>query len=228
MIARVFLGSTQVNIIMPNRDLANIRNQYQRNELDWSNLAHKPLIALQNWINEAISEQHPEPTAMVVSTVDNDQQPHARVVLLKNLDNGLVFYTNYDSPKGQELAQNNKVACTFFWASLERQVRVEGLISKVSDAESDDYFASRPRDSQLAACASRQGSVIRNRDELDNNFAQLTAQFDNKPIQRPNNWGGYRLIPNRFEFWQGRPNRLHDRLVFRLENDIWQGERLSP
>lgn len=228
MIARVFLGSTQVNIIMPNRDLANIRNQYQRNELDWSNLAHKPLIALQNWINEAISEQHPEPTAMVVSTVDNDQQPHARVVLLKNLDKGLVFYTNYDSPKGQELAQNNKAACTFFWASLERQVRVEGLISKVSDAESDDYFASRPRDSQLAACASRQGQVIANRDELENNFVQITSQFNNLAIPRPSNWGGYRLIPNRLEFWQGRPNRLHDRLVFRLENDIWQGERLSP
>jgi pyridoxamine 5'-phosphate oxidase len=216
------------NLAMPNRDLASIRKQYQRSELDWSNIASNPLSALQDWMNEAIHEQQQEPTAMVLATVDKNTQPHARVVLLKGLDTGLVFYTNYDSPKGNELANNNRAAATFFWPELERQVRVEGTISKVSDQQSDDYFASRPRDSQLAAYASRQGNVIGNRDELDNNFAQLTAQFDNKPIQRPNNWGGYRLTPSRFEFWQGRPNRLHDRLVFRLENDVWQRERLSP
>jgi len=213
---------------MPNRDLASIRNHYQRNELDWSNLASSPLVGLQDWISDAIVEQHREPTAMVVSSVDTSGQPHARVVLLKHLDNGLVFYTNYNSPKGQELAQNNRAACTFFWPELERQVRIEGIVHKVTPSESDTYFASRPRDSQLAACASRQGQVIANRDELESSFAQLAATFAGKDITRPDNWGGYRLMPTRFEFWQGRPNRLHDRLVFRLENNDWQRERLSP
>lgn len=213
---------------MPNRDLATIRNQYQRGALDWPQLNDNPIDALQQWINDAIHAQLLEPTAMVIASSDNEGQPHARVVLLKGLDAGLVFYTNYDSPKGQELASNPRAACTFFWPELERQVRIEGSVSKVSDDASDIYFASRPRDSQLAACASRQGQVIAHRDALENSFAQIAAQFANQDIPRPANWGGYRLTPTRFEFWQGRPNRLHDRLVFRLENSTWLHERLSP
>jgi pyridoxamine 5'-phosphate oxidase len=213
---------------MPNRDFASIRSQYQRAALDWSHLEKNPLTALQNWINEAIHSNHNEPTAMVVATTDVNQQAHARVVLLKALDSGLVFYTNYDSPKGEELAQNPKAACTFFWAELERQVRVEGAIEKVSATESDAYFASRPRDSQLAACASRQGQVINSRADLETSFDQIGAQFDGLPIPRPANWGGYRLVATSFEFWQGRPNRLHDRLRFRLAGNDWACERLSP
>jgi pyridoxamine-phosphate oxidase len=213
---------------MPNRDLANIRNQYQRGNLDWSNLDNNPLLSLQNWISDAIQNKLLEPTAMTIATSDKTGQPHARVVLLKRLDTGLVFYTNYDSPKGQELTHNPKAACTLFWPELERQIRVEGNISKIAEHESDQYFSSRPRDSQLAACASRQGQVITSRDELEHNFAQIATKLANQDIPRPTNWGGYRLTPTRFEFWQGRPNRLHDRLVFRLENNKWQCERLSP
>jgi pyridoxamine 5'-phosphate oxidase len=213
---------------MPNRDLANIRNQYQRDALDWSTLNHNPIVALRNWIDDAIFTKHFEPTAMIIASCDTSGQPHARVVLLKDIDTGLVFYTNYDSPKGQEFANNPKAACTFFWPELERQIRVEGTVSKVSESTSSHYFASRPRDSQLAACASRQGKVIDSRETLEADFTRLAAQFEGKEINRPDNWGGYRLTPTRFEFWQGRPNRLHDRLVFRLDGTSWQHERLSP
>lgn len=213
---------------MPNRELADIRIQYQRDALDWSKLDNNPLLSLQNWMSDAIQNALLEPTAMTIATADTQGQPHARVVLLKGLDHGLVFYTNYDSAKGQELMQNPKAACTFFWPALERQIRVEGVIHKISDQESDHYFGSRPRDSQLAACASRQGHVIADRSLLENAFAHIATQFINQPIPRPANWGGYRLAPTRFEFWQGRPNRLHDRLVYRLESGNWQRERLSP
>jgi pyridoxamine 5'-phosphate oxidase len=213
---------------MPNRDLASIRNQYQRAALEWHNLDTNPLIALQHWINDAIDAKLYEPTAMTVATSDHQQQPHARVVLLKGLDHGLVFYTNYNSPKGHELNENARAACTFFWPELERQIRIEGIVSKTTETESDQYFTSRPRDSQLAACASRQGQIIDSRGALEQDFAQLVADFADKPIPRPENWGGYRLEPQLLEFWQGRPNRLHDRLRFRLQDNNWQRERLSP
>ncbi len=213
---------------MPNRNLADIRNHYQRDALDWSNLPSHPFTAFEQWMQTAIAAKLYEPTAMTLATVDNNHQPHARIVLLKGMDSGFVFYTNYDSPKGQEIAQNPKAACTFFWPELERQVRIEGVLAKVSDSLSDTYFSSRPKDSQLAACASAQGKVIADRAELESNFDKIAQQFANKTITRPANWGGYRLTPTRFEFWQGRPNRLHDRLVFRLVHDAWQQERLSP
>jgi len=214
---------------MPNRNLADIRIHYQKDALDWDKLATDPLLGLQQWINDAIAEKLYEPTAMMLATVDAEQQPHARIVLLKDLDSGLVFYTHYTGPKGQELAHNPKAALTFFWPEMERQVRVEGMVEKVSTEQSDRYFASRPRDSQLGACASAQGQVVANRAELEAHFADVAAEFAGKAVQRPDHWGGYRLVPQRFEFWQGRPNRLHDRLVFKRQADgVWATERLAP
>ncbi len=214
---------------MPNRNLADIRIHYQKDALDWNKLAADPLVNLQQWINDAIADKLYEPTAMMLATVDAEQQPHARIVLLKDLDSGLVFYTHYTGPKGQELAHNPKAALTFFWPEMERQVRVEGTVEKVSTEQSDRYFASRPRDSQLGACASAQGQVVANRAELETHFADVAAEFAGKSVQRPDHWGGYRLVPHRFEFWQGRPNRLHDRLVFKQQRDgHWERERLAP
>jgi pyridoxamine 5'-phosphate oxidase len=214
---------------MPNRNLADIRIHYQKDALDWDKLAADPLVNLQRWINDAIADKRYEPTAMMLATVDAAQQPHARVVLLKELDIGLVFYTHYTGPKGLELAHNPKAALTFFWPEMERQVRVEGVVEKVTSEQSDRYFASRPRDSQLGACASAQGQVVADRAELEAHFARVAEHFAGKPVQRPDHWGGYRLLPHRFEFWQGRPNRLHDRLVFKRDSQgIWAKERLAP
>ncbi|MBD3767771.1 MAG: pyridoxamine 5'-phosphate oxidase [Gammaproteobacteria bacterium] len=214
---------------MPNRNLADIRIHYQKDALDWDKLAADPLVNLRQWIDDAIADHLYEPTAMMLATVDAELQPHARVVLLKGLDSGLVFYTHYTGPKGQDLAHNPKAALTFFWPEMERQVRVEGRVEKVSAEESDRYFASRPRDSQLGACASAQGQVVANRAELEARFADMAAKFAGKAVQRPDHWGGYRLVPHRLEFWQGRPNRLHDRLVFKRQADgVWATERLAP
>lgn len=215
---------------MPNRDLADIRNHYQRAELDWTHLPDDPMAALHQWLKEAISAALYEPTAMTLATVDAQGNPHARILLLKGIDDGLLFYTNYASPKGSELTARPQAACVLFWPELERQIRVEGRVEKISPDASDAYFASRPRDSQLAALASRQGQVVPDRTTLEADFAALCARYDNQPVPRPDNWGGYRLTPMKFEFWQGRPNRLHDRLVFRRDtpDTTWQRERLSP
>jgi pyridoxamine 5'-phosphate oxidase len=214
---------------MPNRDLTAIRNHYQRDALDWDKLDSNPLVSIASWVEEAVSAKLYEPTAMTLATTDHNLQPHARIVLLKEIDAGLVFYTNYLSPKVQELAQNPRAACTLFWPELERQIRIEGMVEKVSTEQSDRYFASRPRDSQLGAWASRQGSLVADRQALEDNFHHFAQRFANQTIHRPDNWGGYRLVPNSVEFWQGRPNRLHDRLRFTLQNNhTWLRERLSP
>lgn len=214
---------------MPNRDLKDIRNHYQRDALDWSDInLDIPLLTIQQWVQEAVATQLYEPTAMTLATVDAQGQPHARIVLLKEIDTGLVFYTNYNSPKGQELAGQPLAACTLFWPDLERQIRIEGQVTMVAADQSNHYFASRPRDSQLGAWASRQGMTVPNRQALEDNFAHQQAQFLGQSIPRPPHWGGYRLQPHSIEFWQGRPNRLHDRLRLRLENGHWTHERLSP
>ncbi len=214
---------------MSNHNLADIRIHYQKDVLDWDKLTNDPLVNLQQWLGDAIESGLYEPTAMTLATVDQNQQPHSRIVLLKDLDTGLVFYTHYTSAKGNEMAQNPKAALTFFWPEMERQVRVEGKVEKLSAEQSDRYFASRPRDSQLGACASAQGQVVANRHALEAHFNQIAAEFAGKPVPRPEHWGGYRLIPHRFEFWQGRPNRLHDRLVFQQQSQGgWTKERLAP
>lgn len=214
--------------------LADIRINYQKNALDWHQLDKNPYTSLQNWLTEALHYPTQEPSAMMLATCDAQQQPHARVVLLKGIDEGLIFYTHYEGAKGQDLAHNPKAACTFFWPEMERQLRIEGVVTPIDPAQSDAYFASRPIDSQLGACASPQSQVIADRSVLEDNFNRLTTEFAQQPITRPANWGGYRLTAHLFEFWQGRPNRLHDRLRYRLDERNtdgeaqWITERLAP
>lgn len=213
--------------------LADIRKSYERAELDESASHPDPLHQFQQWLDEAIQAQIPEATAMTVATVGSDLRPSTRVVLLKGCDpRGLVWFTNYESRKGQELAGNPYAALQFHWVELERVVRIEGRVEKVDDAESDAYYRSRPLDSRIGAWASPQSQVIASRAVLVTNAAKFGAQFLLQP-PRPPHWGGYRLAPDRWEFWQGRKSRLHDRLRYRpdaagQEPLRWIRERLAP
>jgi pyridoxamine 5'-phosphate oxidase len=207
--------------------LRDIRKNYQHDFLDERKLTANPLTLFRQWLNEAI-EIEEEPTAMTLSTVVDDQ-PDSRIVLLKQVDDeGLVFYTNYESNKGMQLAKNNKVALNFFWPELERQVRVKGLAEKLSEETSAGYFESRPRDSQLGAWASPQSKEIESRHALDQNFTRYSNLFQGKSIKKPAYWGGYRVKPLVVEFWQGRPNRLHDRFCYTRDADQWKIKRLAP
>ena len=212
----------------PLSSIADLRKSYERAELD-ENASHAdPLDQFRQWLQEAIDAQVPEPNAMTLATVDAAQRPSTRVVLIKGLDErGIVWYTNYDSRKGQALAGNPYAALQFHWVELERVVRIEGVVEKVSDAESDAYFHSRPLDSRIGAWASPQSQVIAGRGTLVANAAKYSALYLLNP-PRPPHWGGYRLVPDRWEFWQGRKSRLHDRLRYRLEGPSWLRERLAP
>jgi pyridoxamine 5'-phosphate oxidase len=216
------------------RSLAEIRSDYARAGLDERDLSPSPLDQLQKWLGDAIEAKHPEPTAMTVATITPDGgEPSQRVVLLKGLDaRGLVFFTNYDSDKGREIAKHPRVAANLFWVLLERQIRVSGSIEKVTREESIAYFKSRPRDSQLGAWASRQSAVLSGRAELEQRMAETRARFGENEVPCPEHWGGYRIVPSRVEFWQGRPSRLHDRLRYTkdetLPSQSWKVERLSP
>jgi pyridoxamine 5'-phosphate oxidase len=213
--------------------LADIRKSYERAELDESASHADPLEQFQQWLNEAMQSQLPEPTAMTLATVGSDLRPSTRVVLLKGCDaRGLVWFTNYDSRKGQELAGNPCAALQFHWVELERVVRIEGRVEKVDGHKSDEYYRSRPLDSRIGAWASPQSQVIPSRTVLVTNAAKYGAQFLLQP-PRPPHWGGYRLVPDRWEFWQGRKSRLHDRLRYRQdhiasETAAWVRERLAP
>lgn len=213
--------------------LADIRKSYERAELDESASHTDPLQQFQQWLDEAMQSQLPEPTAMTLATVSSDLRPSTRVVLLKGCDaRGLVWFTNYDSRKGQELAGNPCAALQFHWVELERVVRIEGRVEKVADHESDAYYRSRPLDSRIGAWASPQSQVIPSRTVLVTNAAKYGAQFLLQP-PRPPHWGGYRLVPDRWEFWQGRKSRLHDRLRYRrdgtsTDSSAWVRERLAP
>jgi pyridoxamine 5'-phosphate oxidase len=189
-----------------------------------------PLAAFRSWFDTAIAAAVPEPTAMALGTVDERGQPSVRMVLLKGYDErGLVFFTNYESRKGRELGRHPKAALTFFWPTLHRQVRVEGTVSRVSSAESDEYYASRERGSRIGAWASPQSAVIARRTELELRIAEVERRFAGEiDIPRPWHWGGFRLAPETWEFWQGRANRLHDRFRFRRQNGAWKRERLAP
>ena len=209
--------------------IADIRKSYERAELDEAASQADPLAQFDQWLKEAIHSDVPEPNAMTVATVGSDLRPSTRVVLIKGYDaQGIVWYTNYQSRKGQELAGNPFAALQFHWVELERVVRIEGTVQKVSDAESDEYFHSRPLDSRVGAWASPQSQVISGRTVLVTQAAKYAAQFLLQP-PRPPHWGGYRLMPERWEFWQGRKSRLHDRLRYTQQADGgWLRERLAP
>ena len=197
--------------------------------LNENQIEKDPVQQLDRWLNEAVDAGLTEPNAMVLSTIGLNGRPSSRVVLLKGLDtNGLVFYTNYHSRKAAELDRNPVVSVVFFWPPLERQVRVEGRVTFTSAGESDKYFAERPRKSQIGAWASPQSEVIPDRQFLEERFAAFEQEYAGRPVDRPPHWGGYRIIPDYFEFWQGAPGRLHDRLVFRKNDREWSLERLAP
>ena len=209
-------------------DIASLRRSYERDELDEASAAAAPLNQFQRWLEQALNAQLPEPNAMTLATVAPDGRPSTRVVLIKGCDErGIVWYTNYRSRKGQDLAAHPHAALQFHWVELERVVRIEGSVTQVDAAESDAYFASRPLDSRLGAWASPQSEVISSRAVLVANAAQAAIKHALHP-PRPPHWGGYRLQADRWEFWQGRKSRLHDRLRYRLEGNAWARERLAP
>lgn len=209
-------------------DLASLRKSYERAALDEASSLADPIAQFELWLKQALDAKLPEPNAMTLATVGADGRPSTRVVLIKGVDaRGLVWFTNYQSRKGQELAMHPHAALQFHWVELERVVRIEGVVSQVSDEESDAYFASRPLDSRIGAWASPQSQPIASRAVLVANAAKYSAQFLLHP-PRPPHWGGYRLKPDRFEFWQGRPSRLHDRLRYRLQEGAWVRDRLAP
>ena len=211
------------------KSIADLRKSYERTELDESASHADPLMQFDQWLNEAISSEVPEPNAMTLATVGSDLRPSTRVVLIKDYDaRGIVWYTNYESRKGRELAGNPYAALQFHWVELERVVRIEGVVERVSAEESDTYFNSRPLDSRIGAWASPQSEVIPGRTVLVTNAAKYAAQFMLQP-PRPPHWGGYRLKPDNWQFWQGRKSRLHDRLRYTQQSaGEWLRERLAP
>ncbi len=206
-----------------------IRIDYARGALDEASAGTDPFALFQQWMNDAIAANLSEPNAMILATAALDGKPSARVMLLRNADeNGFVFFTNYDSRKGKEIAQNPFASLVFFWQPLFRQIRVEGRIARVSAPESDAYFDSRPRGNQLSAAASPQSQVIPDREFLEKRVQELDARYT-KNVLRPAHWGGYRVVPDVIEFWQGRESRLHDRLRYtRTKDNAWNIERLAP
>jgi pyridoxamine 5'-phosphate oxidase len=211
------------------RELSDLRREYAAGGLSEQDLAADPISMFRRWMHDAVAAGLHEPNAVVVSTVSKEGAPASRIVLLKGLDErGFVFFTNYGSRKGDELAANAACALLFPWHALERQVRVEGTATPLTDAENDAYFATRPRASQLGAWASPQSEVVADRAELDDRYAQAAVRFGEGEVPRPEYWGGYCVVPDEVEFWQGRLGRMHDRLRYRRTDSGWVIERLAP
>lgn len=209
-------------------NLSDLRTDYKMASLDESDVAPTPFKQFDKWFGDVIKAELPEPNAMTLATCDAMGRPSARIVLIKGVDDrGMIFFTNYQSHKGQDLAANNRAALLFFWPELERQIRIEGRVETVSAADSDAYYQSRPVLSRIGAWASPQSQVLPSRNDLEARFAAFAAEHGENP-PRPAHWGGYRVVPNFFEFWQGRRNRLHDRICYRLTDSIWKLERLAP
>lgn len=209
--------------------LRDIRNNYQKFELTEEGIKKNPMEQFQLWLNEAISGIEAEPTAMAISTIDQEGNPESRIVLLKELTaDGLIFYTNYNSKKGRQILANPRVSALLFWPVYERQVRIKGKVEMIPEKVSENYFLSRPVESQLGAWASPQSHVVENRSILDENFEHYRRYFKEHDMKKPPHWGGYLIRPHYFEFWQGRANRLHDRIEFQRSGDEWIVNRLAP
>lgn len=209
--------------------IADIRTEYRRHSLSEQDVAADPIVQFTRWFDEAVNAAVVEPNAMCLATATPDASPSARMVLLKGFDaRGFVFYTDYRSRKGQELADNPRASLCFFWAELERQVRINGAVQRVSRAESDEYFQSRPLPSRVGAWTSHQSMVLIDRTALEQQLAANDARFAGGQVPLPEHWGGFRIIPEELEFWQGRESRLHDRIQFRRDAGVWVKRRLSP
>jgi pyridoxamine 5'-phosphate oxidase len=210
--------------------LKNIRTDYDLDSIDISTCHTDPVVQFAIWMQLAVDRQIPEPNAFNLATVSPDGMPSSRIVLLRNFDqDGFVFFTNYNSHKGRDLDQTGNAALNFFWPELHKQVRIEGTAGRIEGWDSDEYFQSRPRESQIGAWTSDQSKPLTSRSELEQKFENLTSHFKDQVIKRPPHWGGYRIKPTVFEFWQGRPNRLHDRIRYDLKNDgVWGISRLFP
>ncbi|MEX2593456.1 MAG: pyridoxamine 5'-phosphate oxidase [Anditalea sp.] len=210
-------------------NLADIRKEYILKSFELEELAESPIDQFHIWLNEALIAEAMEVNAMNVATINTQNRPSSRIVLLKGVDHGFIFYTNYESKKGKELKNNPFAALNFFWPELERQVRIEGEVEKVASEISDEYFLSRPIGSQVGAWTSPQSKVIPNRSFLVNREKEMFMRFQKEPLKRPEHWGGYRVIPYYMEFWQGGASRLHDRIAFEKgETGIWTKKRLAP
>lgn len=209
-------------------NISTIRKDYSIKSLDISDVNINPISQFESWFEEALIAEVLEVNAMTVSTLGLDGAPNARIVLLKGVDKGFVFFTNYKSEKGQELETHNSASLTFFWPELERQIRIRGIVQKVNSEESDNYFFSRPLGSQIGAWASPQSQKIASRADINARQLEIEKQFAYKPMIRPPHWGGYRLMPSTIEFWQGRPSRLHDRIRYELHEGKWTISRLAP
>jgi len=209
--------------------LNSIRRDFMQQELNESSVEKTPLMQFSKWMEEAINAQILDPHAMVIATVSEDGKPSARTVYIRDFnEEGIVFYTNFNSRKGKELSANKNCSVLFLWEEVERQIRIEGTVEKVAEKVSDTYFSARPRESQIGAWASQQSEKIKSREELENKLAEYTEKFKNQTVPRPPHWGGYLIKPIYFEFWQGRPNRLHDRVVYEKRNEDWSIFRLNP
>ena len=213
---------------MKNLDINHLRENYKVNSIDFNNICQDPIVMFLDWFNNELSRGYKEVNACVLSTVGLDQMPASRVVLLKYIKAvSFVFFTNYKSEKAKDIHNNNKVALNFFWFKSERQVRISGLAKKISATDSDKYFKKRPRESQIGASISQQSNIIDFDYDFSNEIEKINTEFLDKEIIRPKHWGGYGIIPSKIEFWQGRPSRLHDRLVYTNLNNEWQINRLS-